>query len=126
MLWNQYKYIAFNIFSCNVLIISYKMLTITEISSDANKLPIYAVLCRNVTIFYRQELLLYTGKIENVQELKVKLFELLLTDCSHTKIIWLHVVVFKEHDLLQFLKVPKDFERYPSIQISKFLFVLDK
>ena len=101
------------------------MLTITEISSDTNKLPIYAVLCRNVTIFYRQELLLYlyTGKIENVQELKVKLFDLLLTDCSHTKIIWLHAVVFKEHDLLQLLKVPKDFERYPSIQISKFLFV---
>ena len=25
-LWNQYKYIAFNIFSCKILIISYKML----------------------------------------------------------------------------------------------------
>ena len=33
------------------------MLTITEISNETrNKLTIYGVLCRNVTIFYRQEL----------------------------------------------------------------------
>ena len=56
-LWNQYKYIAFNIFSCRILIISYKMLTIIQISNETrNKLTIYSVLCRNVTIFYRQEL----------------------------------------------------------------------
>ena len=33
-LWNQYKYIAFNIFSCKILIISYKMLIITGISNE--------------------------------------------------------------------------------------------
>ena len=33
-LWNQYKYIEFNIFSCKILIISYKMLIITGISNE--------------------------------------------------------------------------------------------
>ena len=38
---NQWKYIAFNIFSCSILIISYKMLIITGISNEAtNELPI--------------------------------------------------------------------------------------
>ena len=31
---NQYKYIAFNIFSCKILIILYKMLTITGICNE--------------------------------------------------------------------------------------------
>ena len=33
-LWNQYKYIAFNIFSYRILIILYKMLIITGISNE--------------------------------------------------------------------------------------------
>ena len=32
-LWNQYKYITFNIFSCKIMIISYKISIITEISN---------------------------------------------------------------------------------------------
>ena len=56
-LWNQYKYIAFNIFSCRILIILYKILIITGISNETtNKVTIYGLLCRNVTVFYRQEL----------------------------------------------------------------------
>ena len=47
-LWKQYKYIAFNIFSCRILIILYKMLSIKGISN--------AILCRDITKFYRQEL----------------------------------------------------------------------
>ena len=55
--WNQYKYIAFNIFWCRLFIISYKMLLITEISNEkTNELTIYGALCRNVITFYRQEL----------------------------------------------------------------------
>ena len=34
LLWNQYKYIAFNIFWCRILIISFKMLIITGISNE--------------------------------------------------------------------------------------------
>ena len=33
-LWNQYKYIAFDIFSYIILIISYKILIITGISNE--------------------------------------------------------------------------------------------
>ena len=55
LLWNQYKYIAFNILSCRILIILYKVLIITWISNGTrNKLTIYAILCWNVTIFYQQ------------------------------------------------------------------------
>ena len=55
-LWKQYKYIAFNIFPCRILIISYKMWIITRLSNEArNELTIYRILCWNVIIFYRQE-----------------------------------------------------------------------
>ena len=56
-LWNQDKYIAFNIFSHRILIISYKMLIITGISTEkTDELTIYAILCWNVTTFYPQKL----------------------------------------------------------------------
>ena len=56
-LWNQYKYIVFNIFSRIILIISYKMLIITEISNEkTSELNIYGVLCRNFKAFYQLEL----------------------------------------------------------------------
>ena len=53
-------YIAFNIFSCRILIISYKMLMITGISIEKiNQLIMYTIISRNVTIFYRQNWLPY-------------------------------------------------------------------
>ena len=56
-LWNQYKYISFDIFSCRILIISYKMSIITRISNETrNEITIYAKSCRSVTVFYRKEL----------------------------------------------------------------------
>ena len=56
-LLNQHKYIPFDIFSCRILIISYKMSIITGIFNETrNELSIYAILCLNVTIFYRKEL----------------------------------------------------------------------
>ena len=57
LLWNQCKYITFNILSCRILIISYKMLIITEISIETrNEFTKSAILCQKVTIFHRQEL----------------------------------------------------------------------
>ena len=35
-LWNQYKYIAFSISLCRILIISYKLLIINGISNETN------------------------------------------------------------------------------------------
>ena len=32
--WNQYKYVAFNIFACRILIVLYKMLIITRIYNE--------------------------------------------------------------------------------------------
>ena len=68
-----------NIFSCRILIISYKMLIMTGISNERrNELTIHALLCRNGqnilpkgTSFFISS----AGKIENVQEFSVKLFE---------------------------------------------------
>ena len=106
-LWNQYKYIAFNIFSSRILIISYKMLIITGISNEkTNELIIYGILCWNVTIFYRQEL----SSLFQVQE-KLKACRssklnfsssCFIADDSHIKTEWLHEVVFSKHDMLHF------------------------
>ena len=106
-LWNQNKYIAFNIFSCRISTISYKMLIITGISNEkTNELTIYGIICCNVTIYYRQEL----ASLFQVQE-KLKACRgsklnfsssCFIADDSHLKIVWLHVVVFSEHDILHF------------------------
>ena len=43
-----------------------------------NEVTIYGVLCWNVAIFYRQELVSFfsgAGKIKSVQEFKIKLFD---------------------------------------------------
>ena len=53
-LWNQYKFIAFDICLCIILILHSKILIITVISNEpTNESTIHAKLCRNVTIFYR-------------------------------------------------------------------------
>ena len=42
------------------------------------------------------------GKIEIVQEFKIKLSSYFIADDSHIKIVWLHIVVFCKHDILHF------------------------
>ena len=85
-LLNQYKYIAFNIFSCRIFIISYKMLIITN--EKINELAIYRILCRNFTFFYRQE--------------KSKLRRSLKSKFSNSCFVLLHVLVFRKHDISLF------------------------
>ena len=106
-LWNQYKYIAFNIFSCRILIISYKMLIITRISNEeTNELTIYEILCWNVTVFYRQELVFLFQLQEKLKTCRSSKWNFssrcFIADDSHTKIVWLHIIVFSEHDILHF------------------------
>ena len=147
-LWNQYKYIAFNILSCRILVISYKMLTITGMYNEkTNELTIYGILCWSVTILYRQELV----SLFQVEE-KFKVWRssklnfssnCFIADDSHMKIVWLHIVVFSEHDTLNSwdtvhlfkdyrVKVPRncfnsfDYSNQTCIQVSKFSFALDK
>ena len=71
-----------------------------------NELTIYEILCRKVTIFYRQEI----ASLFQVQE-KWKACRssklnfsgsCFIADDSHVKIVWLHVVIFSEHDILHF------------------------
>ena len=84
------------------------------------------------------------GKIEDMQEFKIKLLELLfIANGSHVKKVWLHVIVFWEHGILHILdnvylfkyypmKVPQNCFNYfncsnqACIQVSKFSFALDK
>ena len=106
-LWSQYKSIAFNISSCKIVIISYRMLFITGISNGkGNELTIYGILCRNVTIVYRQELtsLFQVQKILKARRSSKLNFSssCFIADDSHVKKFWLHVVVFCEHDILRF------------------------
>ena len=140
--------IACNIFSCRILIILYKMLIITGISNKKpNELTIYGKLCRNVTLFYRQEL----ASLFQVQE-KLKAYKssksnfsssCFIADDSHVNIVWLYAVVFSEHVILHFWDNSHLFKYYPvkvpqkcfnsftcsnqtCVKVSKFSFALGK
>ena len=103
-LWNQYKYIDFNIFSWRILIISYKIIISFGISNETrNELTIYAILCQNVIIFYRQKLaslFQVQEKLETSRNTKWNFSSsCFIADDSHVKIVWQNVVVFTEHDI---------------------------
>ena len=84
------------------------MLITTRISNEKpNALIIHGILCRNVTIFYRQEL----TSLFQVQKklhgggggsLKLNFLSFLIADDSHVQIVWVHVGVFCDHDILHF------------------------
>ena len=106
-LWNQCKYIAFNIFSSRILIILHKMLIITWISNGkANELTIYTILCRNDTMFYRQKLfslLQAQEKLKACRNSKENFTgSCFIADESHVKIVWLHAVVLIKDDIFHF------------------------
>ena len=87
--------------------ISYIVLIITEISNEkTNQLTIYGILCQNVTIFYREELaslLQVQEKLKAYRSFKLNFSSsCFIVDVSHVNIIWLHVVVFSELDILHF------------------------
>ena len=106
-LWKQYKYIAFNIFSCRILITSCKMLIVTRISNETtNKLTTYAILCWNDFVFNWQQL---TSLIQAQKKLKACRNSkwnfsgsYFIVDDSHVKLVWLHVVNFTKHGILRF------------------------
>ena len=83
------------------------MVIVTGISNEkSNELTMYGILCRNVTIFYRQELASFfqvQEKLKGCRSLKLNFSSsCFITDDSHVKIVWLRVVVFSEHDILHF------------------------
>ena len=70
-----------------------------------NELTIHGILSRNVAIFYRQELTsLYQvpGKLKACRSSKLNfLSNSFIIDDIHVIIVWLHVAVFNEHDILR-------------------------
>ena len=135
-------------FVCRILIISYKMLIITGITNEkTNELTIYGILCRNVTLFYRQEpafLFQVWEKLNAWRSINLDFSSsCFIANDSHVKNVWLHVVVFSELDILYFwdnvhlfkyylVKGPQNCFNYLNYsnqtctQVSKFSFGLDK
>ena len=144
---NTNTYIAFNIFSWRILIISYKILIITVISNEkTNELTIYAILCRNVAVFYQQNL----ASLFQVQvKLKIRrnsklnfLSRCFIASDSYVKTQWLYVIV-SSNDILHLRDNVHLLKYYPVkvsqncfcslncsnqtvTQVSKSLFALDK
>ena len=147
-LWNQYKCIVFNIFSYRILIISCKILIVTGISNEkTNELTIYGILGWNVTILYQKQLVSLFQVQEKLKACRSSKLNFssscFIADDSHIKNVWLHIVVFSEHDILSPwdtahlfkyypVKVPPncfnsfDYSKQTCIQVSKFSFALDK
>ena len=100
-----------------------------------------------LTIFYLQELAILFQVQEKLKKCSSSKLNFssscFIVDDSHVKIVWLHVVVFSEHDTLRFwdnfhlfkcypVKVPQNcfnsfnYSNQTCIQVSKFSFALDK
>ena len=66
----------------------------------------HGISCRNVTVFYRQELaslFQVQQKLEERRSSKLNFSRsYFIANDSHVKIVWLHVAVFSEHEILQF------------------------
>ena len=117
-LWNQYQYIAFNIFSCRIVIILYKILIITGTSNEkTSELTINGILCRNVAIFYRQKLaslFQVQEKLKACRSSKLNFSSIcFVADDRHVKIAWLHIVASSEHDLFHFWDNVHLFKYFP-------------
>ena len=68
LLWNQYKYIAFNIFSSIILIISFKMLISTGVcNKKANELTMYVSKRHNILPTKTSFFIASEGKTGNIQ-----------------------------------------------------------
>ena len=118
------------------------MLIITGISSKkTNELTMYGILCRNVTIFYRQELsssFKIQEKLKACRSLKLIFSSsCFIADDSHVKIVWLYVAVFSKHDILHLFKYYAvkvhqncfnsfNYSNQTCVQVSKFSRALSK
>ena len=110
-LWNKYKYIAFNIFSCRISV------KIGIFNEKTNELITYGILCRNVTIFYYQELaslFQVQNKLNACQNSKFNFLSSCFTaNDNHITIVWLHVAVSGECDILNFWDNVNFLKYYP-------------
>ena len=106
---NRYKIIAFNISSFTTLINSQKTLIIIVISNEkTNEMTTYIRLCRNVTKFYRQELISLVlfqvqEKLRRCRNSELSFWSnCFIANFIHIKIICLYTVVFNVKAILHF------------------------
>ena len=101
-LWNQYKYISFNIFSCRILTISYKKLIIKK-NKWINHIWSIWRNCRNILPARTTFLFHVPEKLEAWMSSKLNFSSnCFIADDSHVKVVWLHVVIYSEHSILHF------------------------
>ena len=71
-----------------------------------NALTTFGILRRNVTIFYQQKLASLFQVKEKLKACRSSKLNFssscFITDDSHIKTVWLYVVVFSKHSILQF------------------------
>ena len=93
-----------------------------NIYMKTNELTIYAILCRNITIFYRQKLTSLVQVQENMEECRNSKWNFssscFIADDSHIKVIWLYVVVFSQHCFLHFRDNVNLLKYYP-VKVSQ-------
>ena len=86
-------------FLVKILIILYKMLIITGISTEkTNELTIYGILSQNVTLFYRQQLVSLFQVQEKSKACRISKLNFsnscFIADDSYVNIVWQYVIVF--------------------------------
>ena len=105
LLWNQHKFIAFNIFPCKILITSCKILIITVIyNKTPNELTPYTILCRKVTILYRQGLASLFQVWEKLNSKKSFSSSCFIAGDIRVKVTCSHKIVFNGHAIPYFLR----------------------
>ena len=101
-LWNQYKYISFNIFSCRILTISYKKLIIKK-NKWINHIWSIWPNCRKFLRARTTFLFHVLGKLKAWRSSKLNFSSnCFIADDSHVKVVWLHVVIYSEQSILHF------------------------
>ena len=125
-LWNQEKYLAFNIFSCRNLIISYEILIITGISNKtADELTVYVISSWNISIIYQQKQNSFFQMQEKLKTCRNSKWNFscscFIADDSYVKTVWWHLVAYTEYDTLYFLRLCPFIKILFSKSISKLL-----
>ena len=87
------------------------------LTKKTNELTVYGISCRNVTIFYRQELPYLVQVQEKLKAYKNSKSNLpsscVIADDTHVIVVWLDVVVFNKHDISYFWNNVHLFKYYP-------------
>ena len=142
MLWNQHKFIAFSIFSCNILIIICKVLIITVIFNETTNICQIMSKSYNILPTIASFFMSSSGKTEACGNSRTSSSSCFIAGDTHIKIIFSYAVVSNKNAILYFWDDVHFLKHYPiklpqncfdlfrctnqtGIQISKFSFALD-